>query len=90
MKRDGETLELSGSGNGPIDAFVAALHDAGAPNFKFVSYSEHSLSGGADAKAAAYIEIEFDSERLFGAGVDASIERASIRAVLSALNRAEN
>ena len=90
VRRDGELLELSGSGNGPIDAFVAALHDAGAPNFKFVSYAEHSLSGGADAQAAAYIEIEKDGERWFGAGVDASIERASIRAVLSALNRAEN
>ncbi len=88
VKRDGETLEISGSGNGPIDAFVMALHDVGAPNFKFVSYSEHSLSGGADAQAAAYIEIEKDGERVFGAGVDASIERASIRAVLSALNRA--
>ncbi len=90
VQRDGETLELCGSGNGPIDAFVAALHEAGAPNFKFVSYSEHSLSGGADAKAAAYVEIEKGGERVFGAGVDASIERASIRAVLSALNRAEN
>ncbi len=88
VKRDGELLELSGTGNGPIDAFVAAFHEAGAPEFKFVSYSEHSLSDGASAQAAAYIEIEFDGNRVFGAGVDASIERASIRAVLSALNRA--
>ncbi len=88
VERDGETLEISGSGNGPIAAFVAALHDAGAPDFTFVSYSEHSLSGGADAQAAAYVEIEFNGAQLFGAGVDASIERASVRAVLSALNRA--
>ena len=88
VKRDGEVSELSGSGNGPIDAFVSALKEAGAPNFEFVSYSEHSLSGGASARAAAYIEIESDGARLFGAGVDQSIERASVKAVLSAVNRA--
>ncbi len=90
VRRGGELLELSGTGNGPIDAFVTALSAAGAPNFEFVSYAEHSLSGGASAQAAAYVEIETDGERLFGAGVDASIERASIRAVLSAVNRAGN
>ena len=88
VRRDGETLELSGRGNGPIDAFVAALMEAGAPHFDFVSYAEHSLSGGASAQAAAYIEIEMQEQHVFGAAVDASIERASIRAVLSALNRA--
>ena len=88
VKRDGQTLELSGSGNGPIAAFVGALQEAGAPDFEFVSYAEHSLSGGASARAAAYIEIEANGERLFGAGVDESIERASVKAVLSAVNRA--
>ena len=88
VRRDGELLEISGSGNGPIDAFVNALTDAGAPDFGFVSYAEHSLSGGASARAAAYIEIECNGERLFGAGVDESIERASVKAVLSAVNRA--
>ena len=90
VRRAGETLVLSGSGNGPIDAFVAGLHAVGTPDFAFVSYAEHSLSGGASAQAAAYVEIEFDGYKVFGAGVDASIERASIRAVLSALNRAMN
>ncbi len=90
VKRDGQTLEISGSGNGPIDAFVRALQAAGAPEFEFVSYAEHSLSGGASARAAAYIEIEANGERLFGAGVDESIERASVRAVLSAVNRVGN
>ena len=88
VRYHGELLELSGTGNGPIDAFVSALHDAGAPDFAFVSYAEHSLSGGASAQAAAYIEIEIGGRNVFGAGVDASIERASIKAVLSALNRA--
>ena len=88
MRFNGELLELSGQGNGPIDAFVSALHVAGAPQFNLVSYAEHSLSGGASAQAAAYIEIEIDGQNVFGAAVDASIERASIKAVLSALNRA--
>ena len=88
VRHNGELLELLGQGNGPIDAFVTALLEAGAPDFVFVSYAEHSLSGGAGAQAAAYVEIELDGEQLFGAGVDVSIERASIKAVLSALNRA--
>ena len=88
VRRNGELLELSGLGNGPIDAFVTALREAGAPEFAFVSYAEHSLSGGAGAQAAAYVEIERQGQNVFGAGVDASIERASIKAVLSALNRA--
>ena len=88
VRHNGELLELLGVGNGPIDAFVTALREAGAPDFTFVSYSEHSLSGGAGAQAAAYVEIESGGQNVFGAGVDASIERASIRAVLSALNRA--
>ena len=88
VRFNSELLELNGQGNGPIDAFVSALHVAGAPQFNLVSYAEHSLSGGASAQAAAYIEIEIDGQNVFGAAVDASIERASIKAVLSALNRA--
>ena len=88
VRHNGELLELSGVGNGPIDAFVTALREAGAPEFSFVSYAEHSLSGGAGAQAAAYVEIKSNGVNVFGAGVDASIERASIKAVLGALNRA--
>ena len=88
VRYNGALLELSGQGNGPIDAFVTALLEAGAPDFGFVSYAEHSLSVGASAQAAAYVEIKIGGQNVFGAGVDASIERASIKAVLSALNRA--
>ena len=90
VRHNGEILNLNGQGNGPIDAFVTALLESGAPDFQFVSYAEHSLSVGASARAAAYIEIEVNSERWFGAGVDESIERASIKAVLSAVNRAQS
>lgn len=93
VRKYDEKLEISGAGNGPIDAFVSALREsalreAGLNGFEFKSYAEHSLSGGAAAQAVAYVEIGKDGRSLFGAGVDSSIERAGIKAVLSALNRA--
>ncbi|RYX82629.1 2-isopropylmalate synthase [bacterium] len=84
---EGEGVDLVGNGNGPIDAFVAALRTAGINGFTFKSYKEHSLESGAGAQAASYIEIERDGNTFWGAGVDASIERASIKALLSAINR---
>src|SRR5258708_13735156 len=84
----GRSHKLNGSGNGPIDAFVHALGQAGVPKFELLSYSEHSLGTGADSKAAAYIQIKSERSRpLFGAGLDTNIELASIKAIVSALNR---
>jgi 2-isopropylmalate synthase len=86
---DGQPRLLTGTGNGPIDAFVHALREGGVPPFELLSYSEHSLGSGAEACAVSYIQIRVAAGRtLFGAGVDTNIERASIKAVLSALNRA--
>jgi len=80
---------LTGSGNGPIDAFVRALGSTGLPKFDVVSYSEHSLGAGAEAKAVSYIQIKTArGATLFGAGIDTNIELASIKAIVSALNRA--
>ncbi len=87
LKRGGQDLELVGQGNGPIDAFVSALSSAGIGDFSFKSYAEHSLGDGASSQAASYIAIERDGKTVWGAGVDSSIERASIKAVLCALNR---
>jgi 2-isopropylmalate synthase len=85
----GARRELSGAGNGPIDAFVNALTQAGVPPFELVSYTEHSLGTGAGSKAVSYIQIKTGNGRtLYGAGIDTSIELASIKAVVSALNRA--
>jgi len=85
---EGRPQRLRGSGNGPIAAFVRALEVAGLKNFQLVNYSEHSLGEGADSKAASYIQIKTDRGLLFfGAGIDTNIETASIRAILSALNR---
>jgi 2-isopropylmalate synthase len=86
---NGESRELKASGNGPIDAFVVALRAAGTPHFDVVNFAEHSIEGGAQARAVAYIQIGLDSEsKFFGAAIDTNIELASIKAVVSALNRA--
>jgi len=86
---DGKPLTLVGSGNGPIDAFVRALGSAGLPRFDVTSYSEHSLGSGAEARAVSYIQIKMErGSAFFGAGIDTNIELASIKAIVSALNRA--
>lgn len=85
----GEAKQIVGVGNGPIDAFVHALREAGHGHFELMSYSEHSLGRGAKAAAACYIEIKTPGKAsVFGAGVDTSIELASLKAVASAVNRA--
>jgi 2-isopropylmalate synthase len=77
-----------GKGNGPIDAFVHALHESGLPPFELLNYSEHSLDTGAQARAVSYIQIQTARKHTyFGAGIDTNIELASIKAVLSAVNR---
>jgi 2-isopropylmalate synthase len=77
-----------GKGNGPIDAFVHALHESGLPPFELLNYSEHSLDIGAQARAVSYIQIQTSrGHTYFGAGIDTNIELASIKAVLSAVNR---
>jgi 2-isopropylmalate synthase len=77
-----------GKGNGPIDAFVHALHESGLPPFELLNYSEHSLDMGAQARAVSYIQIQTSRKNTyFGAGIDTNIELASIKAVLSAVNR---
>jgi 2-isopropylmalate synthase len=85
----GSARAVHGQGNGPIDAFVHALNQAGIAHFKILSYAEHSLGQGAGARAVAYIQIQTQEEKtFFGASIETSIEIASIKAVLSALNRA--
>jgi len=86
---DGQKISLSGSGNGPIDAFARALATTALPKFEVLSYSEHSLGKGAEARAVSYIQVKTDrGATLFGAGIDTNIELASIKAIVSALNRA--
>jgi 2-isopropylmalate synthase len=84
---DGSPRMISGSGNGPIDAFVAALQaHAGVPIL--LDYHEHAIADGADANAAAYIELRVGERTAFGVGIDPSITTASFKAIVSGLRRA--
>jgi len=86
---NGQAHQLAGQGNGPIDAFVRALAGTSLPKFDVASYVEHSLGRGAEARAVSYIQIKIErGQTLFGAGIDTNIELASIKAIVSALNRA--
>jgi 2-isopropylmalate synthase len=88
VKRDDRELALTGQGNGPIAGFVDALIAGGAPSFSVGYYKEHALSSGEGASAIAYIQIKLADGRIrWGAAVDTNIELASVKAVLSALNR---
>ena len=88
LMRDGKAVEFSGEGNGPLAALVHGFSNAGLPRFEIASYAEHALSSGEQAAAIAYIQIKHaDGKTRWGAGVDTNIELASIKAVLSALNR---
>jgi 2-isopropylmalate synthase len=87
----GTTHALDGVGNGPIAAFCAALSAVdmglGGLNVRVLDYTEHALTSGRDAEAAAYLEIEVGEQVLWGAGISESIVAASLRAVINGLNR---
>ncbi|MDI9884140.1 2-isopropylmalate synthase [Streptomyces sp. HNM0645] len=84
---DGADAVLTGSGNGPISAFVDALNGIGV-DARVLDYQEHTMSEGASAQAASYIECAIDGKVLWGIGIDANTTRASLKAVVSAVNRA--
>jgi 2-isopropylmalate synthase len=97
---DGELRSLSGQGNGPINAFTNALNElveteqaagnpvyAGRGDVRVLDYAEHALSAGGDAIAAAYVECAVGDQVLWGVGLDANIVTASLKAVISAVNR---
>ncbi|MEU5362532.1 2-isopropylmalate synthase [Streptomyces sp. NPDC005925] len=84
---DGEDTVLTGTGNGPISAFFDALQSVGI-DVRLLDYQEHTMSEGASAQAASYIECAIDDKVLWGIGIDANTTRASLQAVVSAVNRA--
>jgi 2-isopropylmalate synthase len=84
----GNSRALTGRGNGPIAAFVDALSSIGH-DVRVLDYAEHALSSGGDARAAAYVECAIGERILWGVGVDANIVTASLKAVVSAVNRAQ-
>jgi 2-isopropylmalate synthase len=84
---DGHVRQVEGLGNGPISAFCDALGSLGI-EVRVLDYTEHALSAGSDAQAAAYVECEVGGRTLWGVGIDTNTVTASLRAVLSAVNRA--
>ncbi len=85
---NGQVSTLKGSGNGPIAAFVAIINEHIAPaTVRVLDYYEHALSAGGDAKAAAYLECEVNGHIYWGVGIDPSTTTASLKAVISAVNR---
>ncbi len=84
----GQEVEIEGRGNGPIAAFISALSSIGV-DVRVLDYSEHALSAGGDAKAAAFVECAVADRVLWGVGMHSSIVQASLSAILSAVNRAE-
>ena len=87
VKIDGVETEIRGSGNGPLAAFVDALSGVGI-HVHVLDYSEHAMSAGEQAKAAAYVEASVNGQTIWGVGIATSITTASLRAVVSAVNRA--
>jgi 2-isopropylmalate synthase len=82
-----DTVEANGVGNGPVAAFLDILTHQGL-EVKVYDYVEHALGAGGDALAAAYVECQVGDRRLWGVGIDADISTASLKAVVSAVNRA--
>jgi 2-isopropylmalate synthase len=88
VKAGQETIVVRGVGNGPIDAFVEGLGEATGQAIRVLDYHEHAVAAGADARAVAYLELRVGDRTLFGVGSDANIVSASLKAIVSGLQRA--
>ena len=87
----GSFVQLESRGNGPIDAFFNALGQAGIEGYSFITYHEHAISNGSDSQAVAYIQLRAPGgRRIFGVGTEHNINFASVKGILSAINRFEN
>ena len=85
---DGKECQIHGEGNGPISAFFHGLQKEGYSGYQLLSYDEHAIEGGEDAEAMAYIQLKDESSTThYGAGRDANINKASIKAIISAINK---
>jgi 2-isopropylmalate synthase len=85
--RDADTVSSAvGSGNGPIAAFLGVMAERGIA-ITLYDYVEHAMSAGGDALAAAYVELDVNGKRFWGVGIDADISTASLKSVVSAVNR---
>jgi len=85
----GDSIHVEGAGNGPIDAFVEALGAACGETIRVLDYHEHAIGAGANAQAVAYLELRVGDRTLFGVGMDSNIVSASLKAIVSGLQRAQ-
>ena len=88
MTNSGEQMIVQGEGSGSLDAFVQGLRIALPYDLRVLDYHEHSKGTGVDATAVAYVEMAIDGKELWGCGLHTDITRASMRAIISAINRA--
>jgi 2-isopropylmalate synthase len=88
VRLGGRDYSVRGAGNGPIDAFVEGLGQATGLPIRVLDYHEHAITAGADARAVAYLELRVGDRTLFGVGMDANIVSASLKAIVSGLQRA--
>jgi 2-isopropylmalate synthase len=84
----GDSIHIEGEGNGPIDAFVEALGTACGETIRVLDYHEHAIGAGANAQAVAYLELRVGDRTLFGVGMDSNIVSASLKAIVSGVQRA--
>ncbi len=87
LLENNKEIQIEGTGNGPIDAFINALNDYLSLDFKVSDYHQHSISSGSDASAAAYIEIQNKNSSDWGAGIDQNTTVASYKAILNCINK---
>ncbi len=88
VRVDGEERNLSGEGGGAVEAFAVAVDSGLGNNLRVLDYHEHAIGSGADAKAVCYMELMVDGQELWGVGVHNDIVTASLRAMISGVNRA--
>ena len=85
----GRSFNISGTGTGPIDAFVEGLSRSIGEAVRVLDYHEHAIGAGAHVKAVAYLELRVGQQTVFGVGIDANIVSASLKAIISGLQRAQ-
>ena len=83
----GTELRISGSGNGPVDAFVHALRSGLGVDVHVLAYHEHATGSGEDATAVSYVQLRIGERSVYGVGIDPNIVTATLKAVVSAVNR---
>ena len=87
IMRDEKCIELSGTGNGPIDACIDAFKNLHKSDFSIADYHQHSLATGSDAKAVAYIEVSDGVNTKWGVGIDENTTKASFKAITVGIDK---